>query len=242
MIEIKSVEELRIDKEKTCIQIVVDNKGNKYLPYHETLKILFKNKSLVIAKELKPILSEHYITIKAKIYIPVYDFRYILKLIDDDTMRLDIMCQVFRVSRPKLDIIEKVEIGVKALSGISGICGELFSEIHEFDCRQGDILHDIENEDDDKVIVELSKELRQLRKDRRTAKDRYKLLNYVKTFLDNEKIQPSQLGNLNLRFSEIKQQINSEHVIYFNRSAKADNKKEMEASILALSNHFKGVS
>ena len=240
LIKIETTEDIRIDGE-IIVKMIIDEKGNKYLPYREILGILFNNKFSSIIKELKPILNEHFVTVKTKNYIPVYDLKYIFKFIEKgDIIKLNIMSQVFGVAKTKLTSIEKMEIAVKSLNGLNGLCTTLFAEIHEFDCKQVDIVHNIENEPNDKIIFELSKELRSLRQERRKSKDIYQLLNYVKSYMDNKKIDSTSLSNLNIKFSEIKKEIeiSTAEKIYFNRSSTADNKAEMENKILKLKEHF----
>lgn len=226
------MEKLRVRKVELN---VIEKDNNKFIAYNELLELLFCDFRKEKEKEIESEVNNFIIKIKNKKYISFAGLGYVFKKSDDLDELNKIISQIFRV-KTKITLEDKIEYGLAGLNELKNACDILGEFIHECDLKQCDLLHELES--CTKTEVErIALEIKKLRKKRRTFKNRYQLLNYVNSNINDLNLKKGFFARTSNRFDEIKNEILiQQEIIYFKKDG--SNKDEMSQKINELKEKY----
>lgn len=227
--EKKSVDDFRFNKTVITSKLV---SGNRYFPYTKVVESLYGENSQKQIRKFNKQLPDCFIKIKNVKYISVHGLSYILSEYDDLNLTKNIMSQLFRV-KTKEKLTDRIDKSLNDLGSLFNTVSVLEQQLNSLNNKQQDILHLIEScEDED--MDQLANDLRQLRIQRRSIKNQYTMLKYIRSNLATKKVNARFFIDTEKRFKEIRTELNeaSEHHIYFNKDG--SNKKEMEKKISSI--------
>ncbi|NFH33600.1 hypothetical protein FDC49_18400 [Clostridium sporogenes] len=230
----KSKSELRV--KETIIQPLYENQ-NMYIPYKNFMEAFFGNKYLVMMRKFKKQIN--LIEREGIKYFPVLQLTFIFKESEEEEIKQSIMSQVFKVSKPREKYINKVMTALDTLAQIKRVYELDFERVHDFDLKECDLKHEIENEEFNQgEAYNLIKEYKEVRLERRKIKDRLKIYKHVIDFIDknNLDVKEMQRYSAKMRNEKEKIELSKKHKIYFKRDS--SNKEEMENKLNELKKHF----